>query len=97
MSLNDPSAFGALAAIQGAGLSGRFLVYSVDGSPEGKALVQDGLLTATCAQFPTRIAKEAAAQGYLALEGGCCQKEVIVPVELVTAENVSHYGTDGWQ
>ena len=41
--------------------------------------------------------QEAAAQGYLALEGGCCQKEVIVPVELVTAENVSHYGTDGWQ
>lgn len=97
MSLNDPSTFGALAAIQGAGLSDRFLVYSVDGSPEGKALVQDGLMTATCAQFPTRIAKEAAAQGYLALEGGCSQKEVIVPVELVTAENVSRYGTDGWQ
>ena len=39
MALNDPSAFGALAAIQGAGLSDRFLVYSVDGSHEGKAMV----------------------------------------------------------
>lgn len=97
MSLNDPSAFGALAAIQGAGLPDRFLVYSVDGSPEGKALVQDGLLTATCAQFPTRIAKEAAAQGYLALEGGCDQPEIIVPVELLTKDNVRQYGTDGWQ
>lgn len=38
MALNDPSAFGGLAAIQGAGLSNRFLVYSVDGSPEGKAM-----------------------------------------------------------
>ena len=97
MSLNDPSAFGALAAIQGAGLSGRFLVYSVDGSPEGKALVQDGLLTATCAQFPYKIAEEAVRQGYLALEGGCEQREIIISVELVTEETVRRYGTDGWQ
>lgn len=97
MALNDPSAFGGLAAIEGAGLSGRFLIYSVDGSPEAKALVSDGLMTATCAQFPARIAREAAAQGYLALEGGCDQREIIVPVELVTADNARRYGLDGWQ
>lgn len=97
MALNDPSAFGGLAAIEGAGLSGRFLIYSVDGSPEAKALVSDGLMTATCAQFPTRIAREAAAQGYLALEGGCDQREIIVPVELLTEDNVGRYGLDGWQ
>ncbi len=97
MALNDPSAFGALAAIQGAGLSSRFLVYSVDGSPEGKALVQDGLLTATCAQFPYKIAEEAVRQGCLALEGGCEQREIIISVELVTEETVRRYGTDGWQ
>lgn len=97
MALNDPSALGALAAIQGAGLSERFLVYGVDGSPEGKTLVQDGLLTATCAQFPYRIAEEAVRQGYLALEGGCEQREIVVPVELLTEENVGRYGTDRWQ
>ena len=97
MALNDPSAFGGLAAIEGAGLSGRFLIYSVDGSPEAKALVSDGLMTATCAQFPTRIAREAAAQAYRALEGGCDQREMIVPVELVTADNARRYGLDGWQ
>lgn len=97
MALNDPSAFGGLAAIEGAGLSSRFLIYSVDGSPEAKALVSDGLMTATCAQFPTRIAKEAAAQSYLALEDGCDQREIIVPVELVTADNARRYGLDGWQ
>lgn len=97
MSLNDPSALGALAAIQGAGLSGRFLVYGVDGSPEGKSLVQDGLMTATCAQFPYKIAEEAVRQGYLALEGGCEQREIVIPVELLTETNVRRYGTDGWQ
>ena len=97
MALNDPSAFGGLAAIQGAGLSDRFLVYSVDGSPEGKAMVSSGFLTATCAQFPSRVAEEAVKQAYAAIEGGCAQKEVIVPVELLTEKNVNQYGIDGWQ
>jgi len=97
MALNDPSAFGGLAAIQGAGLSDRFLVYSVDGSPEGKAMVSSGFLTATCAQFPSRVAEEAVRQAYAAIDGGCERKEVIVPVELLTEENVDQYGIDGWQ
>lgn len=97
MTLNDPSAFGALAAIQGAGLSEHFLVYSVDGSPEGKTMVNDHLLTATCAQFPYEIAKEAATQGYRAMNGSCDQHEVVIPVELLTETNVAQYGTDGWQ
>ena len=97
MALNDPSAFGGLAAIQGAGLSDRFLVYSVDGSPEGKAMVSSGFLTATCAQFPSRVAEEAVNQAYAAINGGCEYKEVIVPVELLTEENVNRYGIDGWQ
>lgn len=97
MALNDPSAFGGLAAIQGADLSDRFLVYSVDGSPEGKAMVSSGFLTATCAQFPSRVAEEAVHQAYAAINGGCEHKEVIVPVELLTEENVDQYGIDGWQ
>ena len=97
MALNDPSVFGGLAAIQGAGASDRFLAYSVDGSPEGKAMVNSGFLTATCAQFPSRIAEEAVKQAYAAITGGCERKEVIVPVELLTAENVGQYGIDGWQ
>ena len=97
MALNDPSAFGGLAAIQGAELSEGFLVYSVDGSPEGKAMVSSGFLTATCAQFPSKVAEEAVKQAYAAIGGGCEQKEVIVPVELLTQENVDLYGIDGWQ
>ena len=97
MALNDPSAFGGLAAIQGADLSDRFLVYSVDGSPEGKAMVSSGFLTATCAQFPSRIAEEAVNQAYAAINGGCDCNEVIVSVELLTEENVDQYGIDGWQ
>ena len=97
MALNDPSAFGGLAAIQGADLAEQFLVYSVDGSPEGKAMVSNGFLTATCAQFPSKVAEEAVHQAYAAINGGCEQREVIVPVELLTEENVNQYEIDGWQ
>lgn len=98
MALNDPSALGALAAIQGLGEdTGRFLVYAVDGSPEAKGLVADGLMTATCAQFPFKIAEAAVEQGYLAIAGKCEQKEITIPVELLTAQTVNRYGTDGWQ
>ena len=97
MALNDPSAFGAMAAIEGAGLRDRFLVYSVDGSPEAKALVRDGIMTATCAQFPYAIAQEAVLQAYAAIAQGCEQHEIIVPVTLLTRENVEPYTTTRWQ
>ena len=97
MALNDPSVFGGLAAIEGANLSDRFLTYSVDGTPEGKAMVSSGFLTATCAQFPLKMAEEAVKQAYAAIDGNCESKEVIVPVELLTKENVDRYGLDGWQ
>lgn len=97
MALNDPSAFGAMAAIEGAGLMDRFLVYGVDGSPEAKALVRDRLMTATCAQFPYKIAEEAVRQAYAAIDGGCKEREIIVPVALLTEKNVGLYATTGWQ
>ena len=97
MALNDPSALGALAAIEGAGLSDRFLVYGVDGSPEGKVLVADGLMTATSAQMLGEMAETAVEQAYLALDGGTPEKEIVLPVTLLTKDNVAQYGTSGWQ
>jgi len=97
MALNDPSALGALAAIEGAGLRGQFLVYGVDGSPEGKVLVADGLMTATSAQMLSQMAETAVDQAYLAMDGGTPEKEIVLPVTLLTQDNVAAYGTSGWQ
>lgn len=97
MALNDPSAFGALAAIEGSGRLDSFLVYSVDGSPEAKTLINDGLMTATCAQFPYEAVRAAADNAYRVLEGEPVEKEVVVPVKLITAENVSEFDLTGWQ
>jgi ribose transport system substrate-binding protein len=62
--INDPSAMGAIAAIQATHKSG-IEVYSVDGSPDGKAAIVDGTMTAVAAQVPI---KEAGAAFDQALE-----------------------------
>jgi ribose transport system substrate-binding protein len=62
--INDPSAMGAIAAIQATHRSG-IEVYSVDGSPDGKAAIVDGTMTAVAAQVPI---KEAGAAFDQALE-----------------------------
>ena len=99
MALTDPSAFGGMAAIRGAGLTDRFLVYGVDGTPEAKGMVKDGMMTATCAQFPLIVSEKSVEQGYKILREGVSSygKEVVVPVELVTSENVDHFNINGWQ
>lgn len=97
MSLNDPSAFGAMAAIEGAGLSGQILIYSVDGSPEAKAMVAENMMTATCAQFPSSLALEAAKAVYEILSGIEVEKEIIIPVELITEKNLWRFDLSGWQ
>jgi len=41
------------------------------------------------------VAEEAVNQAYAAIDGGCERKEVIIPVELLTEENVDRYGING--
>ncbi len=97
MALNDPSAFGAMAAIEGAGMSGKVSVYSVDGSPEAKVLIQENVMTASCAQFPYKVALKAVEDGYKLIQGKEVDKMTIIPVKLITKENVDQYDLTGWQ
>ncbi|MFT9056873.1 MAG: sugar ABC transporter substrate-binding protein [Ethanoligenens sp.] len=97
MALNDPSALGAMAALRDHGLLSKVLVYGVDGSPEAKAMIAEGNMTATAAQFPTKIGKEAVQQMYRIINRQPYDQIVTVPVELVTQENVVDFGTNSWQ
>lgn len=97
MALNDPSALGAMAALKDHGLLSKVLVYGVDGSPEAKAMIQEGNMTATAAQFPTKIGKAAVQQMYRIVSGKPYNRTVVVPVQLITQENVGDFNIDGWQ
>lgn len=72
-------------------------VYGVDASPDSKALIKEGMMAASAAQFPSEIGKQAAEVIYRLLEGTDTQKNILVPVELITQENVDEFGIDRWQ
>lgn len=97
MALNDPTALGAMAALEERQLLDRTLVYGVDGSPEAKNMIFEGVMTATVAQSPIQIGQTTAQVIYQILSGEAYESEIIVPVELITAENVGQFGSDGWQ
>ena len=70
--INDPSAMGAIAAIKATHKSG-IQVYSVDGSPDGKAAIVDGTMTEDAVQVPIQEAEVAFKQALSLLETGKMQ------------------------
>lgn len=97
MALNDPTALGALAALESAGRVDKTLIYGVDGSPDAKKMVKDGKLEGTAAQSPKNIGTKAADAALTILSGSEVDHMIYVPVELITIDNVDDFGTDGWQ
>lgn len=97
MCLNDPTAMGALAALESANRAEGVLVYGVDGAPDAKQMIEDGKMTGTAAQSPISIGKTAAEIAYKILKGESVDKEIYVEVIYIDKNNVSEFGTDGWQ
>ena len=90
--INDPSALGAISAIESSGKTGQVAVVTVDGSSDGIAAVQTGRLLSTSAQFPKEIGRIAAEKAYDNLAGKPVEKEVKVEVKLITKENAAEFG-----
>ncbi len=97
MCLNDVAAMGTMAALKDIGLEGKIHVYGVDGSPDGKSMIEAGFMAATAAQFPREIGRKAADAAYRILEGKPVDEAVKIPTELITGDNLKLYGSDGWQ
>lgn len=95
--LNDLASVGAAAALDAKHMLSTVDLYGVDASPDAKALIAEGMMRASAAQFPTEIGKEAADVIYRLLEGEQVEKDILVPVELITEENVEQFGIDRWQ
>ena len=95
---NDPTALGALAAANAAGITD-CLIYGVDGSPDIKAEIASGesLIEGSGAQSPVTIAETAVEVMYKYLAGEEVEERYPVETFLITADNVEEYGTDGWQ
>mgnify|MGYP002914094636 FL=1 len=97
MSLNDPTAMGALAALDSKDYKKDVLVYGVDGSPEGKRLISESKMTGTAVQYPRKMGASAINAAYELLAGKDVDKTVTIPVKLITKDNVSEYDLERWQ
>lgn len=95
--LNDLASVGAAAALDEKGMLSTVDLYGVDASPDSKALIAEGMMRASAAQFPTEIGKEAADVIYRLLDGEQVEKDILVPVKLITEDNVEEFGIDRWQ
>lgn len=97
MALNDPSALGALAALQEANRSD-VDVYGVDGSPETKVLIKENKMRGSVSQSPKQIGKRSVAVAYRLLVGKQFEQPYeFIPVTLITKENIDDYNLEGWQ
>ena len=95
---NDPSALGALAALQMRKMQDDgILIYGIDGSPDGKAMINEGYLEGSSAQRPIVMADMAVAMAYDYISGKEVEKLVIVPVTLITKDNIDEFDISGWQ
>ena len=88
---NDEMAMGALIAVEHAGRKGKIIVVGVDAIADALHAVRDGRLDAT-------VFQDAAGQGGAAVETAAkivrhqpYEKQVLIPFQLVTRENVAHF------
>ena len=97
MALNDPSALGALAALEESHLN-QVLVYGVDGSPDMKKLISSSdSAMATASQSPIEMGKKAIEVVYQMKNKKDYQKEIIIPVSMIEKSNIDEYTISGWQ
>ena len=97
MSLNDPSALGALAAIESMKRT-NILVYGVDGTPDLKSLIkQSSLVAGTAAQSPIQFGRLAAKNMYSILNRKDVPEIIEVPVTIITKDNIDTFNVRGWQ
>ena len=95
--MNDPSALGAVLAVEQAGKSGQIKVTGVDGSPEAvQELTRDGSpFIGSATQNPGEMVRQAVKAAVAITEGQILtETNVLIPSVLVTRDNVGEY--PGW-
>ena len=98
MALNDQVAIGALAAIENMKVTAPVKIYGVDGSPDMKNLLATtSSIQATVAQSPLTIGEKAIQAGYRLYQDKKVDKEIVIPVEFMTSDNVLNSDLTGWQ
>ena len=98
VALNDRSAIGALAAIKEKGISYPIAIYGIDGSPDMKSLLHStDDVVGTVAQSPLQMGDRVMEVIQDIVDGKSYSEEVIIPVQMMTKENIDRFDVNGWQ
>lgn len=98
MALDDQSAIGSLAAMDSQKVRKKVRVYGIDGSANMKKLLSSkDNAWATVAQSPIKLGEKTANVSYRLASGKNVPKKIIVPVHLITKENIDKCSIEGWQ
>ena len=91
-SCSDMMALGAIEAISEAGREGSILVVGFDAASEAREAVRQGRMLATVAQYPYDMGKRVVENAVEVLKGNPIQKDVEVPIQLITREVLNAEG-----
>jgi ribose transport system substrate-binding protein len=80
--INDPSALGAVAALEKGGKLAQVKVVGFDGMPEGKQAIKAGHIYADPIQFPDKIGRTAVQTIRKYLDGDDVPSETLIPTSL---------------
>lgn len=87
---NDEMALGAVKAL-GSKAGSTVTVVGFDGTPDGLKAVQEGTMAATVAQQPDELGRMAVRNAVRTVNDNEVEKNLKVPVRVVTDENVADY------
>ncbi len=83
---NDGMALGAMESVFAAGKGDDVIIIGVDGNSDAVKSIKSGRLTASVAQLPYLVGKQALENVKMAVEGNDVEKQVIVPTLVLTQE-----------
>jgi ribose transport system substrate-binding protein len=84
--INDPTAFGAVAAVEKARKQDKIKIVSFDGMAEAKKAIKDGKIYAEPIQYPDRIGTMTVQSIEKYLAGEKPEPKILIPSELYTKE-----------
>ena len=83
---NDGMALGAVESVFAAGKGGDIIIIGVDGNSDAVKSIKAGRLTASVAQLPYLVGKQAVENVKMALDGMSVESAVIVPTLVLTRQ-----------
>jgi len=85
---NDTMALGAGEAVRTMGLEGKIIIIGVDGIPDARKAIKEGIITGTVAQYPYVEGQLGILSAYNILKGVEWPKSISAPIQLLLKEDI---------